>query len=91
MLCDRVLAGRLLRGDPVAWCERVLPAEHFEFRGGHREAQHGHCARRPLVDEDVRCCTLLSNEIDACLHVFTSASRLRTRFPSRIVRITRTA
>ncbi len=43
-LCDRVLAGRLLRGDPLGWGERVLPAEHFEFRGG----REGH---RPLRED----------------------------------------
>ena len=39
VLCDRVLAGRLLRGSPRAGSERVLPPEHFEFRGG--EGPHG--------------------------------------------------
>ena len=34
VLCDRVLAGGLLRGSPMGWCARVLPGEHFEFRGG---------------------------------------------------------
>jgi hypothetical protein len=34
VLCDRVLAGGLLRGSPMGWHDRVLPAEHFEFRGG---------------------------------------------------------
>lgn len=34
VLCDRVLAGGLLRGSPRGWSERVLPPEHFEFRGG---------------------------------------------------------
>ena len=33
VLCDRVLAGGLLRGSPLGWSERVLPPEHFEFRG----------------------------------------------------------
>jgi hypothetical protein len=33
VLCDRVLAGGLLRGSPRGWSERVLPTEHFEFRG----------------------------------------------------------
>jgi hypothetical protein len=33
ILCDRVLAGGLLRGSPCGWSERVLPPEHFEFRG----------------------------------------------------------
>ncbi len=39
VLCDRVRAGELLRGWPVGWHERVLPAEHFEFRGGGLEGQ----------------------------------------------------
>jgi len=34
VLCDRVLAARLLRGAPRGWHDRVLPPEHFEFRGG---------------------------------------------------------
>jgi len=46
VLCDRVLAGRLLRGSPRGWSERVLPPEHFEFRGG--ENPH---ARRPLRED----------------------------------------
>lgn len=33
VLCDRVLAGGLLRGSPLGWRDRVLPPEHFEFRG----------------------------------------------------------
>lgn len=33
VLCDRVLAGGLLRGKPLGWRNRVLPPEHFEFRG----------------------------------------------------------
>ncbi len=33
VLCDRVLAGGLLRGSPMGWRHRVLAAEHFEFRG----------------------------------------------------------
>jgi hypothetical protein len=33
VLCDRVLAGGLLRGSPPGWRDRVLPPEHFEFRG----------------------------------------------------------
>ena len=37
VLCDRVLAGGLLRGSPVGWRDRVLAAEHFEFRGGRPE------------------------------------------------------
>lgn len=39
VLCDRVLAGGLLRGSPVGWRDRVLPAEHFEFRGGVPEGE----------------------------------------------------
>ena len=38
VLCDRVLAGGLLRGSP-GWRERVLPPEHFEFRGEGREGK----------------------------------------------------
>jgi hypothetical protein len=38
VLCDRVLAGGLLRGS-MAWCDRVLPPEHFEFRGGAPEGE----------------------------------------------------
>jgi hypothetical protein len=34
VLCDRVLAGGLLRGSGPGWRARVLPPEHFEFRGG---------------------------------------------------------
>jgi hypothetical protein len=37
VLCDRVLAGGLLRGSPMDWRDRVLPAEHFEFRGAGPE------------------------------------------------------
>jgi hypothetical protein len=33
VLCDRVLAGGLLRGSPMGWRHRVLAPEHFEFRG----------------------------------------------------------
>lgn len=33
VLCDRVLAGGLLRGSPLGLRDRVLPPEHFEFRG----------------------------------------------------------
>ena len=43
VLCDRVLAGRLLRGSPRGWSERVLPPEHFEFRG---EGPQGERPRR---------------------------------------------
>jgi hypothetical protein len=39
VLCDRVLAGGLLRGSPMGWRDRVLPAEHFEFRGGGLEGK----------------------------------------------------
>lgn len=38
VLCDRVLAGGLLRGSP-GWRERVLPPEHFDFRGGGPEGK----------------------------------------------------
>jgi hypothetical protein len=38
-----VLAGELLRGSPCGWSERVLLAEHFEFRG---EAPQGQRPRR---------------------------------------------
>jgi hypothetical protein len=34
VLCDRVLAGELLRGSLRGWSERMLAPEHFEFRGG---------------------------------------------------------
>jgi hypothetical protein len=34
VLCDRVMAAGLLRGSPRGWHDRVLPLEHFEFRGG---------------------------------------------------------
>jgi hypothetical protein len=33
VLCDRVLAAALLHGSHLGWSERVLPPEHFEFRG----------------------------------------------------------
>jgi hypothetical protein len=39
VLCDRVLAGGLLRGSPMGWRDRELPAEHFEFRGGGPEGK----------------------------------------------------
>jgi hypothetical protein len=39
VLCDRVRAGGLLRGSPIGWRDRALPAEHFEFRGGGREGE----------------------------------------------------
>jgi len=39
VLCDRVLAGGLLRGSPMGWRDRVLPPEHFEFRGGGPEGK----------------------------------------------------
>ena len=40
VLSDRVTAGGLLRGSPIIRRERVLPAEHFEFRGGGRPGEH---------------------------------------------------
>lgn len=43
VLCDRVIASGLLRGSPRGWSERVLPPEHFEFRG---EAPQGKRPRR---------------------------------------------
>jgi hypothetical protein len=43
VLCDRVLAGGLLRGSPPGWRDRVLPPEHFEFRG---EGPQGERPRR---------------------------------------------
>lgn len=43
VLCDRVLASGLLRGSPRGWSERVLPPEHFEFRG---EGPQGERPRR---------------------------------------------
>ena len=46
VLCDRVLAGGLLRGSPMDWCDRMLAAEHFEFRGGG-----GHEGERPLRED----------------------------------------
>ena len=39
VLCDRVLADGLLRGLPVGRRDRMLVAEHFEFRGGEQEGQ----------------------------------------------------
>jgi hypothetical protein len=39
VLCDRVLAAGLLRGSPLGWRERVLPPEHFEFRGKGPEGE----------------------------------------------------
>lgn len=39
VLCDRVLAGGLLRGSAPGWRERVLPPEHFEFRGEGPQGQ----------------------------------------------------
>jgi len=39
VLCDRVMAGGLLRGSPMEWQDRVLPPQHFEFRGGARESK----------------------------------------------------
>lgn len=46
IVCDRVLAGGLLRGSPREWSVRVLPAEHFEFRGGD-----GFQRERPLRED----------------------------------------
>jgi hypothetical protein len=45
VLCDRVLAGGLLRGSPLALRDRVLPPEHFEFRGGGSQGE------RPLRED----------------------------------------
>jgi len=39
VLCDRVLAAGLLRGAHLGWRERVLPPEHFEFRGESPQGQ----------------------------------------------------
>ena len=39
VLCDRVLAGALLRGSPMGWRDRVLGAAHFEFRGAGPEGK----------------------------------------------------
>jgi hypothetical protein len=39
VLCDRVVAAGLLRGSPLALRDRVLPPEHFEFRGGGPEGE----------------------------------------------------
>lgn len=39
VLCDRVLAGGLLRGSPPGWRDRVLAPEHFEFRGDGPQGQ----------------------------------------------------
>ena len=39
VLCDRVLASGLLRRSPIGWRDRVLAAEHFEFRGGVPEGE----------------------------------------------------
>jgi len=44
VLGDRVLAAGLLRGSPMSWRDRVLSAEHFEFRGGSE--QEGERPRR---------------------------------------------
>ena len=43
VLCDRVLAAGLLRGSPLGWRGRVLPPDHFEFRG---EGPQGERPRR---------------------------------------------
>lgn len=45
VLCDRVRASGLLRGSPQGWRDRVLPPEHFEFRGGGQQAE------RPLRED----------------------------------------
>jgi hypothetical protein len=45
VLCDRVLAAGLLRGAPPGWHDRVLPPEHFEFRG------EGPQGERPLRED----------------------------------------
>ena len=39
VLCDRVLAAGLLSGSPRGLHDRVLPTEHFEFRGGDTRAE----------------------------------------------------
>lgn len=39
VLCDRVLAAGLLQGSPMGWRDRVLGAEHFEFRGAGPEGK----------------------------------------------------
>lgn len=39
VLCDRVVAAGLLRGAPVGWRDRMLPPEHFEFRGGGQKGE----------------------------------------------------
>jgi hypothetical protein len=49
VLADRVLVGRLLRGASSAIMGRVLPEEHFEFRGGEtgsRGERDGYRSRR---------------------------------------------
>jgi hypothetical protein len=46
VLCDRVLAAGLLRGSPMGWRDRVLEADHFEFRGGLPEMERPRCEDR---------------------------------------------
>ncbi len=51
VLADRVLVGRLLRGASSAIRGRVLPEEHFEFRGGEmgsRGERDGYRPRREV-------------------------------------------
>jgi hypothetical protein len=51
ILADRVLVGRLLRGASSAIMGRVLPEEHFEFRGGEqgsRGERDGYRLRREV-------------------------------------------
>jgi len=46
-LADRVLAGALLRGRDTSLWVRLLPDEHFEFRGGGwRGDPEGHARSR---------------------------------------------
>jgi hypothetical protein len=47
MLADCVLAGRLLRGSSSALQGRVLPEEHFDFRGGDTEHKGVRVTFRP--------------------------------------------
>jgi hypothetical protein len=52
VLADRVLVGRLLRGASSALMGRVLPEEHFEFRGGEtgsRGERDGYRFRREVL------------------------------------------
>ncbi len=39
VLCARVLASGLLRGSPLGWRDRMLPTDHFEFRGGGQQGE----------------------------------------------------